>query len=154
MFYQTALKWLIITVTVLIGLLAILLFLGYLLKDNEVKTTKLIAQLEQEAIQQERKLRNESKPYLLKNTISTFEKSQQDIIANNLVCQSSKQCFVVQTHSKNIGCLVAINTVGAAILLKASSQNKSNLSSDTNCQKLYQTMPETLVHCKSNICSL
>ena len=48
MLNHIVIKWLIITTIVLIGFLAVLLLLGYLLKENEEKTARLITQIEQE----------------------------------------------------------------------------------------------------------
>ena len=155
MFHRVAIKWLSITVIVLVGFLVILLFLGYLLKENEVKITKLKAQLEQEAYQRQEK-DNRKNTFLSSSqaTLSTAEKSQQKIIVNNLDCQYDKQCFVVHTHSQAIGCIIAVNINGAAILLKVSSENQNKSSSGSGCQKEYQKVHEISAQCKNNICSL
>ncbi len=154
MFHRVAFKWLTITVIVLVGFLVVLLFLGYLLKENEVKTTKLKAQLEQEAYQQQEK---ENQKHITfpdsRTTLSAIEKSQQKIIADNLNCQSNNQCFLVQTHSPRLGCIVAVNTTGTAILLKVSSQNKNKLSSDSRCQQEYENLPKISAQCRDSLCS-
>jgi len=155
MFHRVAFKWLTITAIVLVGFLVALLFLGYLLKENEVKTTKLKAQLEQEAYQrQEKEKRKKNYFSSSSTTLSPSEKSQQKIIANNLECQSDKQCFVVYTHSQVLGCIVAINTKGTAILLKVASENQRKSSSDSSCQKEYQKTDEISAQCKNKLCSL
>jgi len=155
MFYRVAIKWLSITVIVLVGFLVILLFLGYLLKENEVKITKLKAQLEQEAFQrQEKDNRKDAFFTSSQANLSAAEKSQQKIIANNLDCQSDRQCFVVHTHSQAIGCIVAVNIEGTAILLKVSSENENKSSSGRGCQKEYQKLHEISAQCKNNLCSL
>jgi DNA-directed RNA polymerase beta' subunit len=155
MLNHIVIKWLIITTIVLIGFLAVLLLLGYLLKENEEKTARLITQIEQETYQQqEQKMRKSAKPYLSSNTLSTFEKSKKKVIENNLYCQSSNQCFVVQTYNETIGCIVAINTTGAAILLKITSQGDNEYSTSKKCQKVYQAMNETLAQCRNNRCTL
>jgi hypothetical protein len=148
------LKWLIITIIVLIGFFVILLSLGYLLKENEEKTTELIAQLEQAAYQQQQEREKGTKSYLSQTTLNALEQSQKKIIENNLNCQSSKQCFLVQTNSENIGCIVAVNTTGAAILLKVSSQKGNESSASKKCRTVYQNINERLAQCKNNICTL
>lgn len=154
MIHRVAIKWLTITAIVLIGFLVILLFLGYLLKENEVKTTKLKAQLDQEAYQRQTKENSkQTLPALSPTFLSAFEKSQQKIIANNLDCQSEKQCFLVHTDSKALGCIVAVNTSGAVILLKINSENK-NKSANTACQQEYDKAYSVSAQCKNNLCSL
>jgi len=155
MFHRVVFKWLSITAIALIGFLVILLLLGYLLKENEIKTTKLKVQLEQEAYQQQEK--NNRKNSFLNSAplvLSASEMSQQKIIENNLDCQSDKQCFAVHTHSQAIGCIVAINNQGAAILLKVASQGDNKLSEDRRCEKEYQSSKGISALCKNNLCSL
>jgi len=152
MFHRVAFKWLSITVIVLVGFLVVLLFLGYLLKENEIKTTKLKVQLEQEAYQRREKSRKATS--ISFSQASTAEKSQLKIIANNRDCQSNKQCFVVFTHSQIIGCIVAVNIKGTAILLKVASENESKSSAGGSCQKEYQNAHNISAQCKDNLCAL
>lgn len=149
MLYRILVKWFVIIVIVLVGFLTFLLFLGYLLKENEVKTTKLKAELEQEAYQQQEQRNNTA--LHSPASLNAFEKSQQKIIKNNLHCQSKSQCFVVHTNSKAIGCMVAVNTTGAAILLKIAAENTHH-SSDNDCKKEYKYTQKISVQCESNIC--
>ncbi len=154
MFYRVALKWLIISVIVLIGFVIILLFLGYLLKENEAKTTQLKAQLEQEAYQQQQKENRKNTLFPnLKIGLSPAEKSQQKIIANNLYCQSNKQCFLVHTNSQALGCIVAVNTTGAAILLKVAAEHDDGPSLSNSCQQEYDNQHKKLAQCRNNLCS-
>ena len=153
MFHRVAFKWLSITVIVLVGFLVVLLFLGYLLKENEIKTTKLKAQLDQEAYQRQAKEnRKNTLPSFSQITLSASEKSQQSIIANNLDCQSDKQCFLVHTHSLALGCIVAVNANGAAILLKISSMNE-NKPLASNCKQEYENTHEIIAQCQNSLCS-
>ncbi len=155
MFHRVALKWLTITVVVLVVFLAILLLLGYLLKENEEKTTQLKAQLEQEAYQQQEKENRKNSLFLVSKTIlSSLEKSQQEIIANNRNCQSNKQCFLVHTHSQALGCLVAVNTTGAAILSKITSKSDKVPLTGNTCQQEYDDLGRMLAQCRNNLCSL
>ena len=154
MLHRVAVKWFIITAVVLIGFLVALLFLGYLLKENEVKTTKLKTQLDQEAYQRQAKANRKKNFYSVSQvTLSASEKSQQKIIANNLDCQLDKQCFLVHTESQSLGCIVAVNTNGAVILLKIASESKNKPSSN-NCQQEYENAHDLSVQCRNNLCSL
>jgi len=153
MFYRIAFKWLSITVIVLVAFLVILLFLGYLLKENEATTTKLKAQLEQEAYQQqETQQRRKNLFYPLPSALNSFEKSQQKIIADNLSCQTDAQCFLVHTHSRALGCIVSVNATGAAILLKTSSNNESLILSNDYCRQEYAKKRNLSAQCRNNYC--
>ena len=154
MLHQVAVKWLIITAVALTGFLVVLLFLGYLLKENEVRTTKLKAKLEQEAYQRQVKANRKKNFYSFSQvTLSASEKSQQKIIANNIDCQSDKQCFLVHTNSQSLGCIVAVNTNGAVILLKIASEIKNKPSSN-NCQQEYEKAHNISAQCRDNLCSI
>ncbi len=154
MFYRIAFKWLSIIVIVLVGFLVMLLFLGYLLKENEAATTQLKAQLEQEAYQQqEKEQRRKDLFYPLPKTSNSFEKSQQKIIADNLSCQTDAQCFLVHTHSRALGCIVSVNTTGAAILLKTTPKNENLQLLGNYCQQEYVNKPSLSAQCRNNHCS-
>ncbi|OUR63561.1 hypothetical protein A9Q74_00305 [Colwellia sp. 39_35_sub15_T18] len=154
MFYRTAFKWLTITVMVLGAFLVVLLFLGYLLKENEAATTKLKAQLEQEVRQQQAKEADKNKRLArLKTPLTTAEQSQQTIIMDNQGCETDKQCFLVHTHSQNVGCIVSVNTKGAAILLKVAGQNKDSQLTSNSCQQEYTQQQSLLAQCQQNRCS-
>jgi len=154
MFFRAAFKWLAIAVIVVFAFLVVLLFLGYLLKENAVKTTQLKAQLEQAAVQQQeksRRLNNSSAN--LQSQLTTIEKSQQEIITNNRSCNTSKQCFLVHTNSQVLGCIVSVNTTGAAILLKVASEKKSDETSNELCQQVYLKQRALNAQCRSGLCS-
>lgn len=154
MFYRTAFKWLTITVIALVVLLIVLLFLGYLLKENEVKTTQLKTQLEQERHKQQAKEKRQNSPFShLPTKLTTLEKSQQQIIADNLSCQTDQQCFLVQTQSQTLGCFVVVNTTGAAILLKILSQNENPQAASAYCQREHTMQPSLVAQCRNNTCS-
>lgn len=154
MFYRTAFKWFTITVIAIVVFLIVLLFLGYLLKENEVKTTQLKTQLEQERHQQQAKEQRQNSPFShLPSTLTTLEKSQQQIIADNLSCQTDQQCFLVQTQSQALGCFVVVNTTGAAILLKIASQNENSQAASEYCQLEHTKQPSLVAQCRNNACS-
>ncbi|MCW8863325.1 MAG: hypothetical protein OQK09_05455 [Colwellia sp.] len=159
MFYRSAFKWLFITVIVLVGFLVVLLFLGYLLKENEVITTKLKTKLDHEARQQQAKEARKSEPfYNIKVPLTATEKSQQKIIADNQSCQMDNQCFLVHTDSQALGCIVSVNTKGAAILIRVGAQNKplntrNEYSAQAQCQLEYSKQGELLAQCVQNRCT-
>ncbi len=153
MFYRTAFKWLTITIIVLISFLAVLLFLGYLLKENEQSTIKLIDRLEQEAQQQLAEVKQDQLLYYAEKSLTTLEKSQQKIIAFNQTCQTDQQCFLVHTQSPALGCIVSVNTQGAAILLKVKTHNQAGLSPVNACQHEYKNQGKQIAHCRNNTCS-
>lgn len=159
MFFRSAFKWLSITVIVLIGFLLVLLFLGYLLKENEVVTTELKAKLDKETRQQQAKEARKSQPfYKIRVPLTAVEKSQQKIIIDNQSCQMDRQCFLVHTDSQAVGCIVSVNTKGAAILIKVGKQNKqintaSELSSSKQCQLEYSKRKDLTAQCLQNRCT-
>lgn len=147
-----ALKWLTITLIVLTGFLAILLFLGFLLKENEEVTTKLKSHLEQQAAEENKKQQQKvASKKVIKLTAS--EKSQQKIITDNQGCETDKQCFLIHTDNQNIGCIVAVNTMGAAILLKVSSQQGIDQASKEQCQQSYMQARQLSAQCINNTCT-
>jgi len=154
MFYRIAFKWLTITVIVLGAFLVVLLFLGYLLKENEAVVTRLKAQLEQETRQQQAKEARKNNPFgLLRTALTAAEQSQQKIIMDNQSCETDKQCFLVHTHSQNVGCIVSVNTKGTAILLKVAGQNKGSQPTSKSCQQEYAQQQSLLAQCRQNSCS-
>lgn len=154
MFYKTAFKWLTITMIVLGAFLVVLLFLGYLLKENETVTTKLKAQLEQEARQRQAKEARKNNPLgQLKKALTAAEQSQQKIIMDNQSCDTDKQCFLIHTHSQNVGCIVSVNTKGAAILLKVAEESKDFQPASKPCQQEYIKQQSLLAQCRQSRCS-
>lgn len=156
MFYRSTFKWLTITVIVTVAFLVVLLFLGYLLKENEAITTKLKAKLEQEASQQKAKEEQGNKPFAnLSPILTASEKSQQHVISDNQSCHTDKQCFLVHTDSEAIGCIVSVNTKGAAILLKISgqNQNENHQLASQYCQQVYIKQQSLFAQCHQNRCS-
>ena len=114
------LKWLGIAVVVLASFLIILLGLGYLLKENKAETTILKQKLDQQTYQkqvnQQQKIERQKIPSL--QALTPIEQSLQQIISSNLSCKTNKQCILFDTGSQALGCTVAVNIKGAAILIK------------------------------------
>jgi len=159
------LKWLVITIVVLAGFMAILLGLGYLLNENEKSTTALKAQLEQESLREKarqasREQRTSIAAYpspapktkmspqvfnVAENmrVIEQFEK----IVVGNLTCVSTSQCQIVTVDFKNNQCRVAINNIGASLLRNLNSKN-SIISSCPDAAEL------SMLQCQQNLCTL
>jgi hypothetical protein len=159
MIMRALLKWLVITVTVLIFFLTVLLGLGYLLKENEQVTTKLKIKTAQDTQRKQDKearrkaLFNVKPTLLLTQNLTSFEQSQQKIIADNVNCQSSKECFLVHTNSKTLGCIVAVNATGVAILLKTADEKYLTETAISNCQQNYSQESVLTLFCQNNTCS-
>lgn len=157
---RTLFKWLLITAFALVLFLIVLLGLGYLLKENEETTNELKVKLNQEMkLKQEKEARRQAlflvKPKkLLAQQLTPFESSQQKIITDNLYCRINKECFLVQTDSKVLGCLVAVNSTGLAILLKTSNTQKVLKTKANDCQQEYLQETELTLSCQSNTCAL
>ncbi len=155
---RTLFKWLIITVIVLVFFFMALLGLGYLLKENEEKTNQLKITLNQEALlKQEKEARKQAlfrgKPRdSLKKKLTAFEQSQQKIITNNSSCQNQKECFLVHTDSQALGCIVAVNSTGVAILLKTASEQKASKLQTNDCQQVYSQETVFPLFCQNNTC--
>ena len=149
--YRAVFKWLTITLIVLTGFLTILLFLGYLLKENADLTTKMKAQLEQKA--QQSNERNKLKHVFEQTKILTSsESSQLKIIKENQYCESVQQCFLLQTGNKRLGCLVSVNSKGAAILLKIAAHKAVTQVSKQQCHYGDTQAKNTSVQCVNNQC--
>ncbi|MCJ8318618.1 MAG: hypothetical protein MJK12_03235 [Colwellia sp.] len=125
-------KWLGIAIIVLVGFLVVLLGLGYLLKENKAKTTVLKHKLDQQAYSQQLKQQKQSDRQKVPSSqiFTAVEQSLKQIISLNLSCQTNKQCILFETGSKLIGCTVAVNTKGAAILIRVAS-----ISTDSSLAK-------------------
>lgn len=157
-------KWLTITLIVVVGFMTILLGLGYLLNENEKSTTVLKAQLEQQALaEKERQQRIKQRSMLsdynqLKTSNSAKSVSNHDldnkviadfkkVVIENLTCVSSQQCQVATVHFKNVACAVAINNIGASLLAKLSTKN----SVLTSCPEM---STQAKLICRNNLCTL
>ncbi len=157
-------KWLTITLIVVVGFMIILLGLGYLLNENEKSTTVLKAQLEQQALaEKERQQRIKQRSMLTdynqpKTSNSVKSRSNHDldkkviadfkkVVIENLTCVSSQQCQVTTVHFKNVACAVAINNIGASLLAKLPTKN----SALTSCPEV---STQAKLICQNNLCTL
>jgi hypothetical protein len=159
MIMRALFRWLIIAVIVLVLFLAVLLGLGYLLKENEDVTHQLIIKSAQNAqLKQNKEARRQAlfkiKPTpILTQKLTSFEQSQQKIITENISCESTKECFLVHTNSKTLGCIVAVNATGVVILLKTVSEEAFIKTSANDCQQDYLQESVLISSCKNNTCS-
>lgn len=114
------LKWLAIACVVLLGFSMVLLGLGSLLVDNKTQTTLLKQQLNDELLKQqamnEKRLARQRIDLL--DALTPAEQSIKALINSHLHCQSSHDCMLFETHNAALGCTVAVNTLGAAVLIK------------------------------------
>jgi hypothetical protein len=155
---RTLLKWLVITIIVLMLFLIVLLGLGYLLKENEEVTNQLKIKLTQEAqLKQEKEARRKAlfriKPtHLLKQELTVFEQSQQRIITDNSSCETKKECFLVHTNSQALGCIAVVNSTGIAILLKTASELNEPKLPTNECRQTYSQETLLTLSCQSNTC--
>lgn len=137
----------------------VLLGLGYLLKENEETTNQLKVKLSQETLlAQEKEARKEAlfrvKPVnSTTQKLTVFEKSQENIIANNLSCKTEKDCLVLHTNSQALGCIVAINATGVAILLKTANEQKNSKEQTNGCQQEYSQRSSLVLACQNNTCT-
>jgi hypothetical protein len=86
--------------------------------------------------------------------LTLFEQSQQKIITDNSVCQSKKECFLVQTNNQALGCIVVVNATGVAILLKTVSELNLPQVITNDCQQTYSNEPILLPACQNYTCSI
>jgi hypothetical protein len=137
----------------------VLLGLGYLLKENEATTNQLKIKLNQETrLAQEKEARKQAlfrvKPInSATQKLTVFEKSQQNIIENNLSCKTEKDCLVLHTNSQALGCIVAVNATGVAILLKTANEQKISNEQTNGCQQAYSQESSLKLACQNNTCT-
>lgn len=155
-------KWIVITVIVLLGFLSILLGLGYLLKENEKETTILKQQLEQIKSDSptENPQANKSRATQLSDNLASFNEQREKFkqaevntalfkstLVSNLTCVDDQQCTLYDANFKNASCHVAVNGIGATLLSKIDIQQAyipgCTLQNDT--QKAV---------CQNNLCTL
>ncbi len=117
------LKWLGIAVVASIAFISVLLIVGYLLKENKIKTTALKSQFAQEQAEKIKSQENKSD-----KALNPYQLSQQAVILENLSCTSNSQCMLIETGDERLGCLISLNKTGAAILLKISGLKKEQNS--------------------------
>jgi len=136
-----------------------LLGLGYLLKENEATTNQLKIKLNQEQQLAQKKEARKQALFRVKTEnfatqkLTSFEQSQQKIIVNNLSCNTEKDCLVLHTNSQALGCIVAVNATGVAILLKTASEQKASKLQTNDCQQTYSQESTLILICKNNACT-
>jgi len=144
------LKWLGFAIIVITGFMLVLLGLGYLLKENKTETTVLKQKLDQQAYAQKlnQKKQTDRNKVASNPSLTAAEKSLKKIISSNLICENNKQCILFETGSKLLGCTVAVNTKGAAILIMvASGSDDSSVSQSCLNKDLSLTTACSNQHC-------
>jgi len=113
-------KWLTITGIVCLGFVVVLLSLGYALKENEIKTTALKSKLDEERLKTTQKNGPRAQLTFVDNDKANLEKlaKYKNIIIKNVTCVNSKQCVLIDTKEVGLNCVVAVNTIGASLLMK------------------------------------
>ncbi len=149
-------KWLSILLVVLTGFLIVLLSLGYLLKENEQSVTLLKQKLDQEKATEQQSQQSPLQKHQQKNVVIMFanqakSKTQyrgeiRQVILQHQTCLSAQQCVLVDTKEKEFGCVVAINTIGAAQLTKIINSSTSGV-----CDESKRTLTAS---CQQNMCTL
>ncbi|NQZ23932.1 MAG: hypothetical protein HRT53_18015 [Colwellia sp.] len=150
------LKWLIITLVAIVVFTTLLLGLGYLLKEHETATTLLKQELDQQRAQiKAKEIRKQAK---FKSTIyrplsnaslplkESLGPNKQQILLENLICTSTKQCILIDIQFEDLSCVFAINTIGASLLAKVAG----DFSSVGKCPDY---PPNSQLSCELNICS-
>jgi len=147
------LKWLTIVAIVLSGFMLIILSLGYLLKQNEEKTTALVNQLAQEKHERQAKQQNVNEPRAIIRYHDASAKASAelakvtDILSANLTCVENSQCQRVNLNFRDGECPVAVNMIGHKQLASHAMTFDLNKQCSTN-------EPSKVVVCKAATCQL
>ena len=156
---KTMLKWSIISLVVASAFMVVLLALGYLLKQNEIKTTALKLKLDKAYQQQtqqqiQHQAQQPSKQQIATKSLQPYLLTQSQILVevNNLIqthrnCTDNNQCLLVDIAFADRTCQLAINQFGAAKLSQLSS---TGLSIEA-CQQYPVT---SSAQCKENVCQV
>ena len=143
-------KWLIITSVVVIVLSSVLLFLGYLLHDNEQRVSAYQQQINQH------KESDKSQADKVKSLITLddsaerkqqaeFVKQVKNIVEQHLTCHSDLQCRIFQSGQQILGCQIAINQIGHQML-----NDLKKVKQAAQCS----TSAESVASCQNNLCSI
>jgi len=165
-------RWLFISLTVLLMFFLILLGLGYLLQQNEKTVTALKQKLDQQRLEKFKKYQKVNSHPQVKISLNNIDIKQiivddrensllqldsqnsskilqkhLQIIEENLICVANEQCVVATIGTKSSHCYVAVNSIGAAKLKKV---DDSEIGSK-RCQK---KPIQPSVKCLSNLCTM
>jgi len=143
------LKWLVILLVVLTTFSVLLLGLGYMLKTNEKKTIAFMNQQEPNTLQATANKNRDISGSLRKKeqALAPNPSTIRPILAKNLTCSFDDQCVLVNAAFADLTCTVAINTIGAAQLLKAKKD-------DTEIGRCLKINNAASAVCQNNICSI
>ncbi|OKY25285.1 hypothetical protein [Thalassotalea sp. PP2-459] len=139
------LKWLVIIVGTIISFLLVVAIIGYQLKSNEEKNR---AYLEQKHNKQADLIERQVKKLsVAPEQILSFEQTNSyQIIKQHLTCINNQQCKAVKVSFADQSCLLAINSIGAARLLKAAPTEQVG-----SCPSI---SVNTEAVCLDNVCQL
>ncbi len=142
------LKWFVISLLVILVFISILLGLGKLLHDNEQRVTQVKAQrVTPQSVQQVTDALADESSSDDESTALDNRQKIAEIITTNLTCVNDQQCVVVDAQFTDVSCQLAINTIGAAILAKASLTGARMGSCPTKSQHASAV-------CHANVCLL
>jgi len=147
-------RWLTILAIVLLGFLVVLLFLGYLLKENEKTVIKYQQQqsaTKQTNAQVKQSLKEENQNGAHTVTLTDLKPSYAEklvnIIASNQTCQNNSQCKLVTLEQGDNKCYFAVNSIGSALIKKLSFE-KGKLPQCDSELSVSQAI------CITNICTI
>ena len=106
---------------------------------------------QKQAAEKERQVQAKIKQQLA-NDIARLQQLDQakNIILNNLVCQNVKQCHFIDTQSIDLGCVIAVNTIGKSMLSRQEFIQAFS-KTDNECE---ERISELSLTCHHNICSI
>ncbi|MEO9510457.1 MAG: hypothetical protein ABJG28_14820, partial [Nonlabens ulvanivorans] len=122
--------------------------------ENEATTTALKNKLDEEKLMLSdnkgpaAELRIVDKEQVNLDKLARYKK----IIIKNVTCVNSKQCVLIDTKEVGLNCVVAVNTIGASLLMKELRENyKEHPIPQNNCD----LKPEQLTQaCVQNMCQV
>lgn len=143
-------KWLVITSVVVVVFSSVLLFLGYLLHDNEQRVSAYQQQINQH------KENDKSQADKVKSLITLddsaelkqqaeFVRQAKRIVEQHLTCHSDQQCRIFQSGQPILGCQIAINQIGHQML-----NDLKKIKQAAQCS----TSTESVASCQNNLCSI
>ncbi|MDO7086191.1 hypothetical protein WNY51_14555 [Pseudocolwellia sp. AS88] len=147
-------KWLTIMGIVCFGFVVVLLSLGYALKENEAATTALKNKLNQEKLNAtEQSSPKAQLTFVDKDKVNLDKLTRyKNIIVKNVTCVNSAQCVLIDTKEVGLNCVVAVNTIGASLLMKELRKDFEGKSiPQNNCDVQAKNLTQV---CAQNMCQV
>lgn len=162
--FAPVLRWLIATLLALLGFIAVILALGYLLKSNEQQVTEFSEQLAEQAQQQQTSVPvkanqiSHAERALVKAQLDQqvllrkAQEAEQELIVANLTCRDHSQCRAVSLKFIEAdNCAVAVNFIGASQLKKlVDLTSPGQIPTNSSCAQLSKVKAS----CLDNLCQL